>query len=688
MEYYGNILCLTYSELTSGDEPVMSAANYKVLNARGGINVVRSGKGLGNVALIEYSSLPERFKAAVKAKYGDPEKNMSRNNEPLVMDNAAFLYFDRRLVGGHPLSDHLRDKYYLNASVLNRLLENVNNQKIGRNACGNRTKINWDGVFEECEMLRDRYGHTLPHKSRLRELVQKYQKEGYSCLISGKIGNSNTTKVAIGSVQGEWIIAQKRCRFPYKSTLDILSEYNSIAPEKGWKTISSAQTIDNFLNDPKVRHRWADVTEGELVLRQQIQYQHDTLMPAVRDMLWYGDGTKLNLYYKAYVNGKYKLATLNVYEVIDACSEVFLGYAVGSGEDFPMMYKAYRRAVEFAGHRPYENVTDGQGGTRRDDAKCFFGNVASISRYAAPYHGNSKTIESIFGRFQKQILRKLYNYTGGNITTTSAASKVDLEFIEANLKALPTYEELVAMYEECRSTWNNMPHPNQKQFAGMSRMQVYLGTVNDAYAPALTEEMKRNIWMIPVTEVQYTPAGLKFTVDGKEYSYTVKEPGSLYNPDLEWARDNIGRRFEVHADPWHLGEPDSEVRLYIVEGKGDDKKRKFVTTATPKPVIHRAMGEQEPWEQEYIRGIERDVQTLRVQASIEHHEMDMAYGNAPEQHGMVTPQIKGLVKRYEQLADKVTAERRREEAAEPEPAETYPETRGQRLKQESFASKL
>lgn len=686
MEYYGNILCLTFSELTSGDDAIMSLQCYRSLQRRKGITVVRPGKGLGNEALIEYSSLPERFKTKVVAKYGDPEMKMGRHSAPLVMDNAAYMYYDKRMCNGRQLSDGLRDKYVLNASVLNRLLENVNNQRIARHACNSGTGVNWDGVYSECEALRDAYGHTLPHKARLQEAIRKYQKDGYASLISGKIGNSNTMKLAAGTPQGEWVIAQKRCRYPYKSYLDILEEFNAIAPAKGWKFISSVQTIISFLEDPKVKHRWADTVQGELALRQAVQYQHDTRLPAVRDMLWYGDATKLNLYYKAYVNGKYKLATLVVYEVIDACSEVLLGCAIGTDENFELMYRAYRNALEFAGHKPYENVTDGQGGTRRDDAQWFFSNLAMVSRYAAPYHGNSKTIENIFGRMQQQVLRKYDNYTGGNITTRSAKSKVDLEYIEANIDTLPTYDQLVEIYMDCREQWNSMPHPNQSLFAGMSRMDVYLGTVNDEYAPALTDEMRRNMYMIPLRrEVTSTAAGIKFDINGKEYSYTVKQAGSENLPDLVWSRDNIGRKFEVHVDPWTVGNEGSVIRLYEVSIVDRKKVRRFVTEATPKPVIHRAMGEQTEGEMQYIREVERNVQQLRVQMSIEHHELDMQYGIAPEQHGRVTPQIKGLPKRYEQIADRISLQGR---LPEPEPAEVYPETVGERQKKESFADRM
>lgn len=684
MEYYGNILCLTYSELTSGDEPVMSINCYKSLKRRKGIIVVRDGKGLGNQALIEYSSLPEKYKEAVKAKYGDPERIMSRENEPLVMDYAAYLYFSQLRIGGRTLSDKLRDEYYLNASVLNRLIENMNGQKMGRNAGNNRTAINWDGIYQENERLYEVYGHTLPRSRRIRETIKAYQKDGYASLVSGKVGNVNRTKLSLSSPQGRWVIAQMRSRYPYKSYQDIFDEYQTIYESKGWKPIDSIQTFRDFLDDPKVKHMWADVKQGELVLRQAVQYQHDTMMPTVSGMLTYGDATKLNLYYKAYVNGKYRVATTMAYEVIDACSEVFLGCAIGSEENFELTYRAYRNAIEFFGHKPYENVTDGQGGTRRDDAQWFFSNLAMVSRYAAPYHGNSKIIESAFGRMQSQVLRKYDNYTGGNITAHSDRSKVDLEYIEANVSTLPTFDEMVTQYMTGRDEWNHSLHPNQELYPGMTRMEVFEASINERYTPVLTEEMKQDIYMIPLRkEIKVSQGGIKFEIGGREYSYTVKQDGSAMKPDLEWIRDNMGRQFEVHVDPWAVGQEDSVIRLYetsMVDGK---KQRRFVTEATPKPVIHRAIGEQSAEERQYIREVERDVQELRVRMSIEHHEMDTEFGIAPEQNGRVTPQIKGLNRRYEQIADRLV-----NSGTEPDPAEVYPETVGQRQKRDSFADRM
>ena len=70
MEYYKNELCVTYEELTSGDDPVVKYETLKSNIARGNIRAARSGGGEGSYALIVYSSLPGKYKARFVAKYG------------------------------------------------------------------------------------------------------------------------------------------------------------------------------------------------------------------------------------------------------------------------------------------------------------------------------------------------------------------------------------------------------------------------------------------------------------------------------------------------------------------------------------------------------------------------------------------------------------------------------------------
>lgn len=112
----------------------------------------------------------------------------------------------------------------------------------------------------------------------------------------------------------------------------------------------------------------------------------------MRDALWYGDGTKLNLYYK---DEDGKVRTTSVYEVIDAYSECLLGFCISDSEDYEAQYMSYRMAIQVSGHKPYEIVYDNQGGHKKLENQEFFKKLCHIHRTTTPYNGASKTIENL-----------------------------------------------------------------------------------------------------------------------------------------------------------------------------------------------------------------------------------------------------------------------------------------------------
>ncbi|MBR0245527.1 MAG: kinase, partial [Bacteroidales bacterium] len=216
MEYLGNIIAVTVDELTRAtDGPaIISYDNYRQLCCRGRITVLRQGKGLDHHALIEYASLPTRFKEKFVAKYGDPEEMLNRNMDDLKMDMEARQFFeDYELADGTHIKSDKIDEYVINASALNRLIELSNLQRSRRNMSGNRTPLNWDAIYSTCEDLRAMYAHTLPkNAARLREKMRTYAAEGYGCLVSGKLTNGNAVKITPEA--GRQIIALKRSKTP------------------------------------------------------------------------------------------------------------------------------------------------------------------------------------------------------------------------------------------------------------------------------------------------------------------------------------------------------------------------------------------------------------------------------------------------------------------------------------------
>ena len=78
MEYYNKILCVTYEELTSGDDPVIKPNTLYSNVRRGNIQCVNRGGGEGNRALYVYSSIRDKYQQRFVAKYGEPEEIMRR----------------------------------------------------------------------------------------------------------------------------------------------------------------------------------------------------------------------------------------------------------------------------------------------------------------------------------------------------------------------------------------------------------------------------------------------------------------------------------------------------------------------------------------------------------------------------------------------------------------------------------
>lgn len=628
-------------ELTRSDdgEAVMSRSAYDHLVTRGRVNVLRPGKGLGSYALIEYHSLPERFRLRFEAKYGNPEKIMKQEDMPLAADSEAQKYYHEYLLpNGEHLPEDKQTEYTLNARVLNALREMRGTQKAMRRACNNNTPVIWSNIFATAEELRQAYGHTLPKsEARLRDKLRQYTKEGYACLVSGKFCNANTLKIT--KAAGRQIVALRRCRVPVYTTKQLFEEFNRIAERRGWKRLASQSSLVQYLERPEIKPLWYDAVYGELAAKQLYARRNKTEMPTMRDSLWYGDGTKLNLFYKAVENGKTVVRSASVYEVIDAYSETLLGYAVSDTENFDAQFRAFRMAIETAGHKPYEIVTDNQGGQRSKIAQKFFANICRINRPTAPYNAPSKSIESVFGRFQKQVLHEDWRFTGGNITSKEAW-KINREFLEANKEKLFTYEEMLEAYSVARSKWNAMKHYQ----TGIAHEEMYRTSVNPATERVTELDMIDLFWLTTERPSIFTADGITIQYQNRKYTYEVLTSDGT--PDYAWRSENTGREFFVRFDPKSM----DRALLYEQTPMG----LRYETVAYPYLTVRRNIQEQQESDMELIRYNDEANKRERVRRQIEAHALELEHGVAPEQHGLRTPAIKGISeKEYERLADTV-----------------------------------
>ena len=648
MQRYGQTIAVTVEDLTRSDdgEAVMTYTTYEKLASRKRLNKIDSGGGLGRRVQIEYSSLPERFRRRFEAKYGDPEELLRQDKPALVINAEARRFFAGiepgtfRLPNGETLPDDKVEEYTLNASVLDVLHAEVEKQRLGRNRLKQSTRIIWENILASAERLRADFHHTLPNnEARLKDKVRTYEREGFICLVSKKFCNANKTKITPEG--GRLLVALRRSRVPVYTLRQIFDEYNRRAERKGWKTLESMNSVTSYLERPDVAPKWWAAVYGELSARQKFDRKQQTILPGVRDALWYGDGTKLNLYYKGRdKDGCLVKKTVMVYEVIDAYSEMLLGYSIGETENAELQRRAFRMAIETAGHKPFEIVTDNQGGQKTTDSLSFMSRICHITRKTAPHTPQAKSIESVFGRFQREVLHADWRFTGQNITATSRDSRPNSEFIGANVDNLYTFEEMCAAYADYRQRWNDLRHPESK----MSRREMYLRSQNPE-APALSQyDYMEMFWSVTERPSEFTSSGITIQVAGQRYSYEVLDAEG--HPDMEFRRSNTTRKFFVRYDP------DDMTRVWLCTKPAVGGLR-MVVPAVPYAVVHRAIQEQTPEEQAFLRETLEANKRERILRQMEGYELEVAHGVAPEQHGLRTPRLQGLSSRaQERLLDR------------------------------------
>lgn len=627
MEMYGKIRCVTYEELVAQESPILTKANYGNYVKRGKFRVVQRG-GNGRKVLIDYNSLPDTIRQAYNERYPDAESEIKERlmGTLLVHDGKAVEFYRKyRLADGSGLTDKKQAECVLNAQVLNEMMRIESETRALHSKCGFiRKPVVWEVVQGTCVKLRISYQHTLPNNAvRLREKYNLYKREGYTTLVGRKVGNQNTRK--IGASEARLLLKLKRSRVPVYTDRQIFDEFNRIALKLGFKVLKSSSSVRNFLYDPSVTPLWWDVVYGELEWKKKFSTLLKTERPGVRDAVWYSDGTKLNLYYK---DTQGKMRTTSVYEVMDAYSEVLLGYDIAPGECFDSQYRAFRMAVETSKMKPYEIVNDNQGGHKKLAAQGLFARIAQFQRPTMPYNGQSKTIESVFGRFQQQILHKLWYFTGQNITTVKKSSRPNLEFVEANVHALPTFEELKQIYAGCRREWNEAVHPA----TGISRKDMYAMSHNPLSVQVTELDIIQMFWLKSNVPVSYTNDGLKITIGKQEYHYEVYGDDDLR--DERFALRNIGRKFYIMYDPQDM----TLVELWHETASG----LKWAARATPKVCIHRACQEQTPEERRFMRAQLEANKTTRAAMKFQMEDFDLDEQIAAELFGLTSARPKGI----------------------------------------------
>ncbi len=625
-EQYNNTICVQVGSMLENN--IISKVNYDYLKNKG--RIVQMRRACYAVpALVEWDSLPKRFKDKIIPIAGNPREKKQKIVaffDYLINDETIRIQLKNYLNAyGKHLTEASIERYYSQAIVFNAITKLIENHTNRQRALGKKDVAFWKNISEIVNSLDSNlYPHALPkHHRRLKSKYMKYVNEGLDSLVHAGTGNTNTIKLT-GDAK-IWILSTwAGGSVVMPSVAMLLKAYNEKAKQTGWKPLKSEVTIQNYLEE--VKHLWYGARYGEKKSKEKFTYHLSTQLPTMRDSLWYSDGTKLNFYYQ---DEDGKICTTSVYEVIDAYSEVFLGYHISKTENYEAQFFAYKMAIQRSGNRPYQITYDNQGGHKKLENNNFLNKIARIAIKTQPYNGKSKTIESVFGRFQKQFMKQRWFYTGGNINTKSIESRANIERILANKHELPTYEVMCEEYRICREEWNQSIH----YATGKPRIEMYNESINDKAKPLSIIDMIDLFWIERPKQVTVTPGGIMFK-DGTEKKYYTKYLHDDITPDLQWLNKNIDKKFTIKLDPA------DESLIYLYEETQQGKV--FVTEMTPKIFVHRGKQEQTSEDLAHINAVMLANKQQRVLNRDQMEAIQEVQGNSLEQNGLNSPAIAGI----------------------------------------------
>lgn len=620
MEYYNGRLCISYEELTGGDDPLVKEGTLKTWQNRCKVTQVRKAYGEGVTALFAYDSLKKEVREEFERRYGNPAELIPKPGERYYVEDAkarVFYETHKYYKGGKlgPLEDSIIEQYIVNASVANMLLDRLAELTAMSNKLCNRRRDLWQIMSDYASTIKSKHNHTLPMSpGRLRRKLLEYKEQGYKALISGKVGNSNTAKIT--EVAGLYILGLKRNRNVVLTNSQLLEEYNRTCSSIDCKPITLA-TLTSWLKEPKTRQLWLDVEQGEVAANKELTRLQRTLMPTRRNSVWEGDGTRLNLYY----NNGGKLDTTDVYVVIDVATGMWLGWSFGDGETYEMARKAFRMALERAGERPYQIKTDNQGSLVSKRGKNLIEDIALMRSNSAPYRSSSKMIENEIGDFQQIELHRYPNFTGQNVTT---GKRPNLEWLAANMDRVPDYQGMIAQFEESIHRWNNTV---VKKY-GKTRAELYEEWTNDELSPVGRMDYIRIFWEDHEYTNLYTQSGITITVGKREYTYEVLDSREL--PDIEWLLEHTHERFQVRYNPDNM----SEACLYSIDKDGG---LRFERELSPYLRVVRAAQDQTAEDADYAQILVNMDKQMRILRVARCRAIDYLFGRDYKQ-----PRIAGL----------------------------------------------
>lgn len=546
MQYYNNILTVEARWLIA--EGIMTEVNYRNLTNRKDIRIVRRGCR-GQEALVDYESMPERFRRKVDAIVKDPYKAVKVNmvEEYIAHSAEASDYFDRYQIGDdrHLPADKRRE-YYANAIVMDAIHTLIVNRSAKRRALGGKATRFWEEISQAVQDLdRTRFPHALPANARSLERKYKaYKADGYESLIHKTyiVQNKNAAKVSDDSqVSALGVLISDPRNLDNEQVARI---YNTLAVQMQWKKITAATVAvwrDKLDNETYARRH------GAVAYRSKKAMQVKRSAPTCPLYYWTMDGWDAELMYRKEENGRTTYHNrLTVVFVLDACCKYPIGYAIGTHETPELIKEALRNAAKHTESLFGQMYRTAQLQSDNYAIKKMMPVYTQMAEKATPAqvkNAKAKIIEPWFKYFNKKYCQLQPNWSGFGVT-----SRKDLQpnsdFLNKYRKNFPDFEgvcqQIIAFIEAERaevrdkyvSLFNEMPSENRLPLSYDQYLMLFGATTGN-----------RNLLQ---------GSGLNITIGGVKRTFDCFDPAFRNHASVRWEvrfdPDDLSRALAVNED--------------------------------------------------------------------------------------------------------------------------------------------
>lgn len=538
-EYYNNKLGVKVSFLIydkSVNPESLKVISYNALHKRIKSDTCSEQQlrraSLNYEALVLFSSLCQEWRDRLTTKFGSPKTEVKRTwfEQHYESDREAFDFYSAfRFEQDKKLPIEFVELYTYNASVIKTVIKLKNNRKAYMKSIG-ATQINiWESLTNDVNAFRE-VAHKLPTTSRgLRILVNKFTKDGYAGLISGRFSNNNASKLKENEQTA--VIDELLAKHQNFDNYQIANVYNTVANKLQWPTITP-QTVAN-----RKETKQLVITagrKGTSELSNKVLMQNKRQAPTKPMLYWTLDGWDAELLYqKTDVNSKgYSHTTyhnrLTMVTVLDPYCKYPIGYAIGTHETPALIKEALRNAVKhtkelFGGYyRPYQLQSDNYGKGALTPL------YTAISKHYTPAkvgNAKSKVIEPWFNRFNKDYLQFFDNWSGHNVSSGSK-NQPNSEMLNKIRHQFPDElgcrQQLIAAIESDRQK-------KRDEYVGM------WGNVETEFKSELNQEMFLNILG---ETTGYTnrllPEGLTPTINGQKLCFDSFDINFRKLSNIDW----------------------------------------------------------------------------------------------------------------------------------------------------------